>query len=420
MGGASLLDECEAAVIGAGPYGLAVAAHLRAAKIATRIFGAPMSFWRDHMPKGMMLRSPWRATHIADPDGDLSLDVYAAARSIPRTAHAALEDFIAYGEWFVSRVAQDVDTRKVTLVEPGDDGYRLRLEDGAAVKARRVIMATGLARQQFVPAPFAGLPPGRVSHTCEHTDFTRFRAQKVAVIGRGQSAAESAALLSEAGAEVELISRGPFHWLGRPSSGGGVEDGLTRRLQDLLAAPSAVGPFPLSWLVEFPGLAHRLPAAGRAWFNGRALRPAAMAWLKARCGEVRLNPDRRIVGATATASRVVLELDNGEAHFDHVVLATGYRIDIAKLGILDRPVLQQVNAIDGIPILGSGLESSMPGLHFVGAAAVASFGPLMRFIAGCGFAARAVTRAALMDRSWPMARTTVGHRDQVLAGVVRS
>jgi cation diffusion facilitator CzcD-associated flavoprotein CzcO len=420
MGGATESEECDVAVIGAGPYGLAAAAHLKAAKIATRIFGEPMSFWRDHMPKGMTLRSPWRATHIADPAGDHSLDVYAAARSIPRAAHAVLEDFIAYGEWFGSRIAPDVDTRKVRLVAADHDGYRLRLDDGETVKARRVIMATGLARQQFVPAPFTGLPPDLVSHACDHTDFTRFRGRRVAVVGRGQSAVESAALLSEAEAEVELISRGPVHWLGRPSSEAGAKDGLAWRLHELTVAPSAVGPFPLSWMVELPGLAHRLPATARSWFNRRTLKPGAMAWLRPRCEKVRINANRQIVRASATATHVALELDAGEAHFDHVVLATGYRIDVAKLGILESNVLQRLSRADGSPILGAGLESSVPGLHFVGATAVASFGPLMRFIAGSGFAARAVTRAALMDRGWRLARRTGEHRDQVLAGVARS
>src|SRR5215472_17796598 len=74
---ANLDDDCEVAVIGAGPYGLAVAAHLRAADISTRVFGRALSFWRENMPKGMRLRSPWIATQIADPDRRFSLDAFA-------------------------------------------------------------------------------------------------------------------------------------------------------------------------------------------------------------------------------------------------------------------------------------------------------------------------------------------------------
>ena len=79
-------NDCEVIVIGAGPYGLAVAAHLKENKVATQVFGDPMSFWRRHMPKGMKLRSPWNATDIADPHGALSLDAYTSRRGLARGA----------------------------------------------------------------------------------------------------------------------------------------------------------------------------------------------------------------------------------------------------------------------------------------------------------------------------------------------
>src|SRR6201996_1910411 len=92
--------NCKVAVIGAGPYGLSVAAHLRAAGIATHVFGEPMGFWHHNMPKGMLMRSPWRATHLSDPEGALSLDVFARERGIDSAVQLSLEGFVAYGEWF--------------------------------------------------------------------------------------------------------------------------------------------------------------------------------------------------------------------------------------------------------------------------------------------------------------------------------
>ena len=69
------MHETQTVIIGAGPHGLAAAAHLGRAGVETTVFGDPMCFWRT-MPKGMLLRSNWTATSIAEYDGPLSLDSY--------------------------------------------------------------------------------------------------------------------------------------------------------------------------------------------------------------------------------------------------------------------------------------------------------------------------------------------------------
>ncbi len=80
-------NSCDVAIIGAGPYGLAAAAHLRARDVSVRVFGEAMSFWRHNMPTGMKLRSPWIATHIAEPRGRYRLDDYfgETGAAAPRT-----------------------------------------------------------------------------------------------------------------------------------------------------------------------------------------------------------------------------------------------------------------------------------------------------------------------------------------------
>jgi FAD-dependent urate hydroxylase len=391
-------NTCEVAVIGAGPYGLSVAAHLIGAGIATHVFGEPMAFWRGNMPKGMILRSPWRATHLSDPNQALSLDAYASEQGIDSSKPLPLENFVAYGDWFQSHAVPDVDRRTVRLIDRTANGFRLKLDGREIVSADRVVVATGLRNQEYRPPMFGELPLSLVSHACEHTDLSAFCGKRVAVIGRGQSACESAALLDEAGAEAEIISRGDIYWLGN-SANKGTRKTLRRRLREALASPSEVGPFPLSWLVEVPGVVRHMPASLREEFSARCLKAAAAGWLKPRFDNVKCQTGRSITGARIVGDRVVLNLDDGVQAFDHVLLGTGYRVDIARLGILAPQLVERIASVDGSPLLGRGFESSVPGLHFVGSYAVKSFGPLLRFIAGAPYAARNVTKTAL--RSTP-------------------
>jgi cation diffusion facilitator CzcD-associated flavoprotein CzcO len=388
------LNACQVAVIGAGPYGLSVAAHLKHAGISTRVFGEPMSFWRHHMPKGMMIRSPWRATHLSSPDRSLSLDSYAAAHGIERDKLLPLEDFAAYGAWFQSHAVPDIDRRTVRLVEAADNCFRVTLADGEIFAADRLVIAIGLASQDYRPQPFRHLPAALVTHSSEHADFAPLRGKRVAVIGRGQSACESAALLAEAGAEVELISRGDIRWLGASATDAITQKTAILRLREALGAPSGVGPLALGWLAESPDLARHLPPGLRDRLTRRCLKPAASGWLKPRFENVTCIPGSTITAARALSDRIVLDLDTGSRSFDHVVLGTGYRVDLSRVGILSPQLLEKIACAAGSPVLRTGFESSVPKLHFVGASAVKSFGPLMQFIAGAAFAARSVTNAA--------------------------
>ena len=396
---AILRDDCDVAVVGAGPYGLAVAAHLKAARIATRVFGEPMSFWRDHMPKGMKLRSPWRASHIADPAGRFCLDAFAHRLAIPYQDHLPLEHFVQYGEWFRRLTVPDLDTRKVMRVEDAGSGFCLVLDDGEAIHARRVVMATGLAQQEFRPPVFEDAPAALVSHTCEHARLDTWRGKRVAVVGRGQSACESAALLQEAGADVEIVCRGDIRWPPVPRKAAARDNMWADWLGALRTAPSAVGSFPLNWLNEFPGAVRRLSLPVRAMLNARALRAAPASWLRPRFDGVRVQAGQKIQNVRTMGNQVALELSGGLRVYDHVLLATGYRVDIAKPGILSPLLTRRIAGARGMPVLMQGFESAVAGLHFVGASAVKSYGPLMSVVAGAGYAARSLTRFVLAQKT---------------------
>jgi cation diffusion facilitator CzcD-associated flavoprotein CzcO len=387
------MTTCDVAIVGAGPYGLSAAAHLRAANgLDVRVFGEPMSFWERHMPKGMLLRSPLAGSHLSDPSRSLTLQAYQKTSGNQITAPLPLYRFTDYGRWFQSQAVPDLDSRKVDRVEKNGAGFRLTLEDGETWKARRVIIAAGIMPFAWQPPEFKHLPFTLASHACAHCELSRFAGKKVAVIGAGQSALESAALLSEMGAEVEVFVRAPFvRWLWRQKW-----FHTFKPVARLLYAPPDVGQAGLSHLVARPNLFRRLPRPVQDRWGKRAIRAAGAAWLNPRCAPIRIKTSTSVISASPRGERLSLRLsDNTERFVDHMLLATGYRVDISRYPFLTGQILESIRRINGYPQLDSGFQTSMPGLHFLGAPAAWSFGPLMRFVAGAEFASRAVTRGIL-------------------------
>ncbi|WP_412538941.1 FAD-dependent oxidoreductase [Longispora sp. K20-0274] len=385
-------------IVGAGPYGLASAAHLRRAGVDLRILGDPMAFWRT-MPKGMLLRSDWTATSIGEHRGPLSLDSYARASGHfgdpdgpdrPRGGgQVPVERFVEYGEWVQARVAPDVDRRHVARLDRDGDAFLARTADGATVRARRVVVAAGIEPFPRRPTQLADLPAALASHTSEHSDLSRFAGRRVLIVGGGQSALETAALLREGGADAEVVSRRDHvTWLH-----GGKYHRMLGRFAPLLYAPTDVGPMGLSRLVAVPDLFRRLPRAVQRPLAYRAVRPAGAAWLADRLRDVPVTLGRFVWSAEPMGERLRVDLDDGSTRLvDHLLFGTGYQVDIARYPFLPPELLRDVRTADGYPVLGRGLESSVPGLHFVGAPAAYSFGPIMRFVSGSWYASRALTR----------------------------
>jgi cation diffusion facilitator CzcD-associated flavoprotein CzcO len=374
----------DVAVLGAGPYGLAVAAALRDAGVEHRVIGEPMSFWKG-MPDGMLLRSNWTATSIADHRGPVSLDAYVADTGAELSRPVPLDGFIAYGEWVRSRVAPDLDRRAVREVAREGGGFRLAFADGPPLTARRVVVAAGIAPFARHPAPFVGL--SRAGHSGEHRDLSRFKGERVLVVGGGQSALESAALLHESGADVEvLVRRDHLVWLH-----GGKYQRMLGRAKPLFYAPTDVGPLGLSRVVAAPHLFRRLPRSVQTPAAARAIRPAGAEWLIARLREVPIRLGFEVRSAAEDGRQIRVLSTTGEmAVGDHLIYGTGYRVDVTRYPFLAAPLVRAVRRVNGYPLLGRGLESSVPGLHFVGAPAAWSFGPIMRFVSGGWFASRAV------------------------------
>jgi thioredoxin reductase len=385
---------CDVAIIGAGPYGLSAAAHLRTVKgLEVRVFGEPMSFWQDNMPVGMLLRSNWTATRIADPRKALTLEAYQAATGDQFYTPVPVDRFVQYGLWYQRHAVPDVERRKVFRVERGPTSFRVILENGEAVNSRRVIVAVGIGAFAWRPAEFQGLPQALTSHACEHGDLTRFTGKKLLIVGGGQSALESGALLHEGGAEVEIIARAHrMHWLqGRLSRT--LHQGLGGFVRRLLYAPTDVGPAGLSQLLARPDLVRQLPRGLQDKLWKRAVRPAGARWLVERLQDVPIRLGRSVVSVAPVGERVKVRLDDGsERTVDHVLLGTGYRVDLSKYGFLSPELLQSIDRTNGYPRLRQGLETSVPGFHILGAPAAWSFGPLLQFVSGTHYASRALLR----------------------------
>ena len=214
------MSEVDVAIIGAGPYGLSLAAHLNVAGVSYRHFGVPMHLWRRAMPKGMLLKSQGFASNLSDPEGTHTLEAFCRATNHPYRSYGLpvpLENFVNYGHWFQSELDLEVEEVLVTGVAQRADGFELTLADGEQFAARRVVVAIGVEHFAYVPKPLSELPASACTHSSAHTDLGALHGKEIVVVGAGQSALESAALLHENGATVQILARRPvIAWNGTP------------------------------------------------------------------------------------------------------------------------------------------------------------------------------------------------------------
>jgi len=347
-----------------------------------------MEFWATKMPEGMLLRSPRVASNLSDPDRAFTLEAYEDASKIQPCAPLPLETFVEYGRWFRHQLGSSLDRRSVSRIDQEPVGFRLTLVDGTEVYSKCVVVAAGVGPFKKKPAVFEGLPPGLAIHCYEGRSIKKYTGKRISVIGAGQSALESAALLHESGAEVEIIARqsclrwiGQHRWLHKM--------GL---ISSLLYSSHDVGPIGISRLVAYPKLTSFIPLKLRDRIRTRAVRPAGSRWLPDRLQNVKATTGRVVVKADPVGDQVVLKLDDGsERRVDHVLLGTGYRVDISQYDFLSPKLLKQIEQFDGYPRLAGDFQSSVPGLHFIGATAARTFGPLLYFVAGTEFASRQLT-----------------------------
>jgi thioredoxin reductase len=379
------------AIVGAGPYGLSLAAHLNKWRIPFRIFGSPVQVWREQMPAGMHLKSDGFASDLYDPDRAFTLKEYCANHGIDYDDYrlpVRLDTFTAYALEFQNRFVPMLEPQSVTEVRSDTAGYTLRLEDGETLRASAVVMATGVSYFGYVPAPLASLPVELCTHSGAHHDLSRFRERRVLVVGGGASATDLAALLHRAGASVSLASRRPLKFHLPPS------DGPRSIWQKIRAPHLGLGPgLKSAAYTAAPGLFHRLPQRLRHRIVRHHLGPSGGWFIKDQLqGNVQVHETYAVHAATPSRAGVAVRLVDQHGHsmeveIDHVVAATGYQVSVARLTLLEQQLRSRLELEEGSPSLSLGFESSEPGLYFIGVASAKNFGPVMRFALGAEYAA---------------------------------
>lgn len=389
--------DSETTIVGAGPYGISIAAHLEAARKPYVLLGSPLESWRRYMPAGMILKSERFASNLWDPHRRYTLQRYCELKRLPYQPIGnplSLALFLDYACWFREHAIGRIYDKRVARIARTPKGhYRLDLACGDHLTSRRVILATGHMNFCHMPPELQAFCEPFVSHSARIASVQSYSGRNVTIVGAGQSGLETAALLFEAGAQVRvLVRRNRVEWNSpsRPRP-------LLRRLIEPDAGIAsgwksvAVSELPRLFRLAFPPLKRHRFVAG-------SYGPSGAWWLRDRVeGSIQIDIATRLEHVHLEDNRLLVRTNGAEGtreHItDHVIAATGFKVDVDQMDYLD-PTLRLAIAreADGIPALNSHFETSLPGLFVVGIASAPVFGPIMRFMYGAKHAARVLAR----------------------------
>ena len=382
----------DVAIVGAGPYGLSLAAFLRTMKVKHRIFGMPMQSWQHHMPKGMCLKSDGYASTLYDPKGEFTLKRFCEEQQL-EYRHSGmpipLDTFVAYGLEFQKRMVPQLEQTEIRSVRQSGEGFELETGEGERFTAKRVVLAVGIRDFGFIPPQFNGLPPEAVTHSFSYGEVAQFAGKRILVVGAGASAVDTAASLADAGAEVHIMGR-------RPKIGFYIPEMDPRPLRRRILFPrSGLG---VGWeyviCVEAPLLFRSLPERFRHRVVRRHLGPIPGWFMKDKVeGRIAMHMSAQIGEVTWDGEKVFVHYDQPEKPnqvfvADHVVAATGYKPKVGKLGFLDPALARQIKTAEDTPVLSSTFQTSVRGLHMIGLASANCFGPAQRFAVGAKFTSK--------------------------------
>jgi len=382
-------------VIGAGPFGLSISTHLRNRGVEHTIVGRPMNTWRAHMPLGLFLKSEPHGSVISAPARGYDLATYSQLHGfddyVDRVGPLSLDRFLGYADWFIDQLVPDIQDLTVTSVTPDHGGFKVEFAEEAPVFARQVIVATGLLPYMHIPGELSGLPSDLMTHSSVHDRLDQFSGKRVAVIGAGQSALQTGALLLEAGAEVQVVARRhDLIW----------EEAVAQvlRLPDyILRPPSKLCEGWGCAFADSPDAFRLLPESVRVRKALTSFGPKGSWWLRDRVEDVvEVLKGHQLRSAEPHGSGVRLHLDGPERssiEADHVIAGTGFRIDLSRLSFLSEGIQAGLVTRANFPLVSRAGESSIPGLYFAGAPTLISLGPGVRFISGTHHTAARLARS---------------------------
>ena len=392
-----MVTETEVAIVGAGPTGLSLACYLKDRNRNFQIFGEPMQFWRDHMPKGMHLKSDGFASNLYDPDGNYTLRRYCQANGIPyddNIVPVELETFVKYGVAFKERFLPNLRSNIVLSVDEAPKGFFLKLDSDETIRARKVIVAAGIRHFRYLPPQLQSMSADYVTHSSDHHDLAPFKNRDVVVLGAGASAIDIAALLHENGAKVQLVAREEDLRFHNPAE-------AKRSLFERIRHPtSGIGPgLRNRFYCEAPLLFHYLPEDLRQTIVTHTLGPAGGWFMKDRTvGRFPILVGFSLEGTEIEREKVSLKLRAPDGNMrqlvtEHVIASTGYKPDVRLFQFLSAEIRSKLSTVNSTPVLSSSMESSVSGLYFAGPIAANSFGPVMRFAFGARFSAATISKA---------------------------
>ncbi|MDF2836030.1 MAG: pyridine nucleotide-disulfide oxidoreductase [Paenibacillus sp.] len=360
-------------IIGAGPYGISLAAHAEAQGLSYDLLGEPMRFWSSKMPQNMFIRTNPRFISLSDPADKWTIDRFGLETGTELISPFPRPSFVEYAFWFARKTGIAFTPELVSRIDYVDSAYAVMTNSGNRYWGANAVVATGLQHFSYTPETFSSLPASLVSHTFGQTEFTRFRGRKVAVVGSGQSAWETAALLHMAGSEAELLFRGEeVQFAGEDNTSSGLK------------------------LIESSEQFYGLPLEQKRERWNTPRKGSVALFLKPYVdGKVKATGNASIEHAEVIAGgQVRLTLSGGDKRVvDHVLCATGYRINLDKLPFIGRALLEAIDREEGyphFPLLSERFESSVPGLYFAGPLASHTHGPAFGFVAGLRQACRSI------------------------------
>ncbi len=355
-------------IIGAGPFGLALAAYANHLGISHVIAGKPMEFWKNNMPEGMYLRS--MSDWSLDPTEKASIMNYLGIlKKTPADVEPLSRDFyLEYCQWFQDQARIRSLPLYVSHLKKEDDHFHATFENGDGIEAKKVVVSIGMGYFKNQPSELTALlPKGRYSHTCDAVQLNGQKGKRVLILGGRQSAFEWTALLNDAGAaEVHLVHRHES-----PKFTESDWTWVSPLVDGMVTDPA--------WFRNLPQ-EEKDAISQRMWGEGRL---KVEPWLEKRVKKASTHIHEKAALASCTEladGSMEIKLDNGAAFIvDEIILATGYKVDLKKIPFLEGSLLNKIFTSNGFPVLDEHFQTSVNGLYFTSMPAGQDFGPFFGF-----------------------------------------